>query len=513
MTTTLPQKESPRLQSSVEETHVEIFAEKPFSEAIELAFGVGHYAVAVLFTGMGKGQPVFYYGRDKEKLSEADEKHVLTFCENLLPHHGERVFSGIAPQEGKKHNTLTITDYVGISIKISHSASFNYLYFLNTPNKSLNQQQTAMMKILARDINSQFELSRKNRQLFEANEIYRLITEGNPDFIFAKDKDYKLVFANQAFMAIYPADKQDKIIGYTTLEEYDDAEAEAFLEQDKLALEVGFSETFEKIAFPDGNVRTLHTTKKRFFDYEKNMYLLGVSRDVTERETLIQQLEKSNKELNQFAYVASHDLKAPLSAISRLSSWIEADCGDILPEESKEHLDLIVGRCKRMQCLLEDLLDYSRANRHSYKPEILTLASLVDGLMELVDKPESFTIKTQDVQVYLPRVPLERILVNLISNAIKHHDKSAGIIQVACEKYKKHYVLSVTDDGPGIPDDLKEKAFNMFQTLKPRDEVEGSGMGLSMVKKLVEHNEGTIQITNNESRGCNFVITWPLATQ
>jgi signal transduction histidine kinase len=305
---------------------------------------------------------------------------------------------------------------------------------------------------------------------------------------------------------------QDKVIGYTTLEEYDEAEAKAFLEKDKLALDTGFSEVLEKIAFPGGQTRILHTTKKRFFDYKNQAYLLGVSRDVTERETLIQELEKSNAELDQFAYVASHDLKAPLSAIKRLSQWIFNDCKDLLPDKSKEHLDLLMGRSERMRFLLEDLLAYSRIGRDAYKSETLTLDTLVEGLVELVDKPSTFIVKTSPTQVYLPRMPLERILINLISNAIKHHDKNSGVIEITCRESDTHYLISVIDDGPGILEKFHEKAFLMFQTLQPRDEVEGSGMGLSMVKKIIEHYNGRIAVKNNRTSGCTFTLTWPLST-
>jgi PAS domain S-box-containing protein len=513
MTDAPPDKEQPSLQSQSSDTLTEMFAEAPWTCAIECAFDICNHDMAVMLLVNEQSPPIFYYHNATKALSASDEKRVINFCEEFVSADSQSVnFSGMAPLKELVGDDFLVIDYVLMPLKTDAHSPLAYLYLLNASIETLSKQQSSMLELLVQNLNAQLALVQKNHQLREAKEIYNLITEGNPDLIFAKDADYKLVFANQAFMALYPEDMQDKVIGYTTLEEYDEAEAKAFLEKDKLALDTGFSEVLEKIAFPGGQTRILHTTKKRFFDYKNQAYLLGVSRDVTERETLIQELEKSNAELDQFAYVASHDLKAPLSAIKRLSQWIFNDCKDLLPDKSKEHLDLLMGRSERMRFLLEDLLAYSRIGRDAYKSETLTLDTLVEGLVELVDKPSTFIVKTSPKQVYLPRMPLERILINLISNAIKHHDKNSGVIEITCRESDTHYLISVIDDGPGILEKFHEKAFLMFQTLQPRDEVEGSGMGLSMVKKIIEHYNGRIAVKNNRTSGCTFTLTWPLST-
>jgi PAS domain S-box-containing protein len=506
-----PDKEQPSLQSQSSDTLTEMFAEAPWTCAIECAFDICNHDMAVMLLVNEQSPPIFYYHNATKALSASDEKRVINFCEGLVSPGSQPVcFSGMENHKEQASDGVLVTDYVLMPLKTDDGSSLTCLYLLNASIKALSKQQSSMLNLLVQNLSAQLTIVQKNYQLQEAKEIYNLITEGNPDLIFAKDADYKLVFANQAFMALYPEDMQDKVIGYTTVEEYNQAEATAFLEKDKLALDTGFSETLEKIAFPDGRTKMLHTTKKRFFDHKKQAYLLGVSRDVTERETLIQQLEKSNAELDQFAYVASHDLKAPLSAIKRLSQWIFNDCNDLLPDKSKEHLNLLMGRSERMRRLLEDLLAYSRIGRDVYKPEKFELSPLIDGLVELVDKPNTFTVNVSSARVYLPRMPLERIFINLISNAIKHHDKASGIIDITCKKTQKYYRIAVSDDGPGIRDEFHENVFLMFQTLQPRDEVEGSGMGLSMVKKIVEHYNGTVTVKNNQPRGCTFTLTWPL---
>jgi len=226
----------------------------------------------------------------------------------------------------------------------------------------------------------------------------------------------------------------------------------------------------------------------------------------------VTQLKEANADLDQFAYVASHDLKSPLNGIAQLVTWIDEDCHDLLPEESKEHLDLLKSRSKRMLHLLNDLLEYSRIGRDEHVKETLNLKECTKEIFELQGNRDGFTCTGQDVDFTLQRIPFEMALRNLISNAIKHHDKDKGHIDVAYELVKVNdkdmHQFKITDDGPGIPPDLQEKALEMFQTLQSRDETEGSGMGLAMVKKMAEKYEGSLQIESDGIRGTTFIVQW-----
>ena len=220
------------------------------------------------------------------------------------------------------------------------------------------------------------------------------------------------------------------------------------------------------------------------------------------------QLERSNQELDQFAYVASHDLKSPLNAIEKLTGWIQEDCGNILPETSKPHLELLKGRVKRMAKLLDDLLMYSRVGRVEYTATEVNLAAMCEDIFNLLNVPSGFEIKAEDKPLLLPPVPFELVLRNLISNAIKHHDKDKGLIEISVEEKNSYYVIQVKDDGPGIPEKLHAKALEMFQTLKPRDEVEGSGMGLALCKKTVEFYGGSLEIQSDGRCGTVIFFSW-----
>ncbi len=227
------------------------------------------------------------------------------------------------------------------------------------------------------------------------------------------------------------------------------------------------------------------------------------------------ELARSNRELDQFAYVASHDLKAPLRAITMLSDWIRQDVGDILPPTSREHLDKLQRRIKRMDTLLSDLLAYSRASRQRHKPQRVESAVLMRQVVELLDLPPTFAIITEEPMPVLEteQVALEIVLRNLIDNAFKHHHQPAqGHVWVAAQEQGEWVAFAVTDDGPGIDEQFHERIFSLFHTLRPRDEVEGSGIGLALVKRLVEMRGGTIAVESAAGHGATFRFTWPKST-
>lgn len=247
---------------------------------------------------------------------------------------------------------------------------------------------------------------------------------------------------------------------------------------------------------------------------------LGVIEDITERkraeeerEELIEQLRTSNKDLDEFAYVASHDLKAPLRVIDNASSWLMEDLGKALEGDDLENLQLIRGRTARMEKLLDDLLEYSRIGRKTDQrySERMSGDTLLEDVLLLVNKPEGFTIQVspQFADIAVNCMPLEHIFINLINNAIKHHDRDKGLIEIDVKDEARYYQFSVKDDGPGIPEKYHDKVFGMFQTLKSRDRVEGSGMGLAMVKKHVESVGGSVLLESEEGKGSIFTIKWP----
>ncbi|MDH5622841.1 MAG: PAS domain S-box protein, partial [Gammaproteobacteria bacterium] len=241
--------------------------------------------------------------------------------------------------------------------------------------------------------------------------------------------------------------------------------------------------------------------------------LEGSNATNAELERAKAELERSNAELDRFAYVASHDLRAPLRVIDNASRWLEEDLAEHLDDDTRESMDLLRSRVFRMEQLLKDLLEHSRIGRVSLSDAMVDGRELVENIWALTAMPDAFHFEVDAVfeAITLPQFPIQTVLVNLVSNAVKHHDRPNGKVSLSVSEATDHYVFEVTDDGPGIPAQYQEKVFDMFQTLKPRDDVEGSGMGLAIVKKTIEVAGGAIHLTSVLGEGCCFRVTWPRA--
>jgi len=254
---------------------------------------------------------------------------------------------------------------------------------------------------------------------------------------------------------------------------------------------------------------------------DANGVIVGASkimRDITARKRSERELRRSNAELAQanteldnFVYTASHDLRAPLTGISSIVQWILEDDRS-LAEESRGRLGLILGRIERMKQLLTDIRDYARTDgKAAPSGTPVSAATLVANVAATAHVPPGFSIRVDPSleSVQVPRVPLEQVLHNLVSNAIKHHDRPAGTVIVSVQHQGPWLRFSVIDDGPGVPEEYRETIFEMFKTLKPRDEVEGSGMGLALVRKIVGRMGGRCGVDPAAKGGSHFWFEWP----
>ncbi|ATB31245.1 PAS domain-containing sensor histidine kinase [Melittangium boletus] len=231
-----------------------------------------------------------------------------------------------------------------------------------------------------------------------------------------------------------------------------------------------------------------------------------------ERERLIAALERSNQELDQFAYVASHDLKAPLRGIANLSQWIEDDLQGVMTEETREQMRLLRGRVQRMESLINGILDYSRAGRMRGRPERVDVGRLVAECVELLAPPESTHVELAPnlpMLQYAERVPLQQVFLNLLGNAFKHAAGADARVHVEVRPAEDFWEFSVRDNGPGIAPEYHERIWGIFQTLQARDQVEGTGIGLSVVKKSVEARGGRAWLESAPGQGATFRFTWP----
>jgi PAS domain S-box-containing protein len=236
-----------------------------------------------------------------------------------------------------------------------------------------------------------------------------------------------------------------------------------------------------------------------------------IARDITEKKAAERHLRQANEELEKFAYVAAHDLRAPLRNIDNLASWVLEDNKESLSADAAEKLALLRERVARLEKLLNDILAYSRAGSDPGAAAELDLQQLVQSLAE-THVPPDFALRIPEP---LPRLvsaslPLEQIFGNLLANAARHHDKTRGEIEVRAARQGNVYEFMVADDGPGIPPEYRVRVFEMFQTLKPRNQAGGSGMGMAIVKKLVEGQGGRAWVSEGlNGRGATVHFQWP----
>ncbi|WP_404789500.1 PAS domain S-box protein [Altericista sp. CCNU0014] len=222
-------------------------------------------------------------------------------------------------------------------------------------------------------------------------------------------------------------------------------------------------------------------------------------------------LDDRNQELDRFVHIVSHDLKAPLRAISNLSHWIEEDLEGELSPENQQQMKLLRSRVRRMEAMIDGLLDYARAGRTDASIESVAVDELLHEIVDSIAPPETFEI---DIATGMPalrtkRLLLSQVFANLIGNAIKHHERPDGTIRISSRDKGSFYEFAVADDGPGIAPEHHERIFQIFQAVNPRSSPDSSGIGLSIVKKIVETEEGAIRLESEVGKGTTFYFTWP----
>jgi PAS domain S-box-containing protein len=238
---------------------------------------------------------------------------------------------------------------------------------------------------------------------------------------------------------------------------------------------------------------------------------LAVVTDISERKRLELNLKQANAHLEEFTYVASHDLKSPLRGISDLVEWIHEDLGALAPESVSKNIERIKVRIGRMERLIDDLLLYARAGKRAKESAAVDVHTLIADIIEMHPIPAEFQVR-QEIhinEIYAAKIPLETVLRNLFSNALKHHRGINPTITISAEASGSYCLFKVIDNGPGIPKAAQERVFRLFQTLS-NNEASGSGIGLALARRLTESHGGQIElISDTDSKGCSFHVWWP----
>lgn len=348
----------------------------------------------------------------------------------------------------------------------------------------------------------------------------RSIFEGSPVGI-------ALLNMNGAVIEVNPA--LERILGYSALEiknigiskitYIDDAEDDIRLYNDLIEsnidsyqIEKRYVRKDDKVIWANVNMSYIQNVGEDF------QFIIAMIEDITQQKEnegkqlqLVSRLEETNKELDNFAYIVSHDLKAPLRGIGSLANWLVTDYKDKLDEEGVEMINLMENRVERLKNFIDGILQYSRVTRSKENYVDIDLNKLVNEVIDLISSPQSIHIKIEKVLPVIKgeKIYIEQIFQNLISNSIKFMDKPEGHISIDFEDKGGCWEFSVADNGCGIEGKYFNKIFMIFQTLQPRDKFESTGVGLSIVKKIIETNGGNIWLNSEIGKGTTFYFTIP----
>jgi PAS domain S-box-containing protein len=262
---------------------------------------------------------------------------------------------------------------------------------------------------------------------------------------------------------------------------------------------------------PSGGVTITDFSLKPMFDEIGQVEaIVAEAHDISLRKQAQADLEQRNQDLDSFVYVVAHDLKAPLRGIANLSEWIEEDLEGSLSVDNQQQMTLLRSRVYKMEATIDGLLDYARIGIAAEKIESVSIAKLLAEVIDSIDPPPTFTIELPSELPMLStrRLPLFQVLANLIGNGIKHHDRVDGSIQIAVEDRGDCYEFAISDDGPGIAPEHHARMFKIFQAVNPQNRSDSTGIGLAIVKKIVEAEGGTIWLESELGKGTTFYFTW-----
>jgi signal transduction histidine kinase len=225
------------------------------------------------------------------------------------------------------------------------------------------------------------------------------------------------------------------------------------------------------------------------------------------------ELMRSNRELEEVAYGASHDLKAPLRGMATVCDWLEEDLVDVLTDDARKHLAQLRSRTQRMGAIVDGILAFARVGQTRAQPELVDLGAMLADVVELLHPPPGATIQIQPglPVVRVQRRLLEQVFANLIGNALKYARRPDARVEVGASPADRFLELWVRDNGPGIAPKHHPRIWSLFQRLETQDEIEGTGVGLALVKKIVERQGGRVWVESQLGEGATFRFLWPIA--
>jgi PAS domain S-box-containing protein len=367
------------------------------------------------------------------------------------------------------------------------------------------------------------ELAHANTLLKKSAEDWTRTFDAISDFVFILDNSGTILKTNQAFLDRFNLPREE-VVGRKCHELLHSTEH--FIDDCPFVqtLSSGKPHTLEIYDSTVG-CPLLVTTSPIHDEHGELSGAVHIARDITMQkesqqaladlnaalEATVSRLEKTNLELNNFAYIAAHDLRTPLRGIVTLADWLSMDYGPELDKQGRDWLNMLTQRTRKMTRLIDAMQEYTSIGKTERKKHSVDLNVLMPRIIEQIQRPETVMINLVDSLPTLVCNPIDisEIFKHLIQNALVHGDISQRVVTIGGEEQAAHWVFYVSDNGPGIEKRYHQKIFQIFQTLKDPGDSESIGMGLALTKKMVEHHGGQLWVESEKGQGSRFFFTVP----
>lgn len=511
----LPTNESGRIKALESYSIMDTLPEKEYDAITQLASYICGTPIA-LVSLLDKDRQWF---KSIVGLGAAETPRDISFCQYAIM--GDEVYEVANALENKlfADNPLVtgnpdIRFYAGAPLKDEDGFNLGSLCVIDTVPRVLNDEQKNTLKLLANQVVLLLQLRKKNEDLYNTQKEFQNFIELSKDLVCIAKVNGIFYKVNPAFSAVLGYSKVElEGMPFIDLVHPDDVE-KTLKEVVKLA-EGHKTISFENRYRCNNGEYVVLSWNASPDPVSGNLYC--IARDITlknkQRDELnktLLNLKKKNDELDQFAYLVSHDLKAPLRAIYNLSEWISEDMPD-MPKDIRSNFDLLRGRVFRMENLINGVLEYSRIGSLEIQKETIDLKLMLSQTIDSLVPRNGFEITTGSnfPVIISERILLQQVFDNLISNAVNYNNKPLGKIEFHYKLIGGFHQFTIKDNGPGIAKEYHEKVFKVFQTIEARDVKESTGIGLSIVKKIIEEKGGHIFIESEPNQGCSFIFSFP----
>jgi PAS domain S-box-containing protein len=409
-------------------------------------------------------------------------------------------------KEKNEQRVKGVTDSYEIQIKNKKGENRQWL-ISGAPNYDVNGKVTGSIGI-------HLDITEQNEQK-ERLYLLSLIAEKNINAVLISDIEGKVEWVNSSFEKMSGYTKEElvgKKPGHILQGEDSNPETVQYLRNQikkgqPFACEiVNYSKTREKY-WVKIQGQALYNKKGeivRFFAIEENISAKKLLEN--QREELLDTLAKTNKELEDYAQIVSHDLKSPLRSIHSLISWIKEDNIKAFSDQTLKYLTMIENKVEKMDHLIEGVLTYSKIDKEDVAVEKIDTQQIVQNIIDIIHIPSHISIQIKNVLpiVNANRYRMQQLFQNLISNAANYIERPTGLVEISSEEFDTYYVFAVKDNGVGIAAKNHIKIFNTFQSYTKSEH--STGLGLSIVKKIVESYNGKIWLESVVGEGTTFFI-------